>query len=462
MNIVNRMVKSTQRRAIKEIMTRVPNFSEKSIIRITYLAQLLTRNHDDKEIIRQMREKFRERHPSVQLARNIMGRLSPNSRDRLVNNLLLNDLVIGNSLRENEIFEREGFIPPLLMVISPTMRCNLNCYGCYAGEYDQHFGLPTELLDRIINEAKELGIFFITLTGGEIFTRKDIWGIWEKHNDVYFQLYTNGTLIDKEAAVRLGELGNVAPMISLEGMEKSTDGRRGQGTFRKVMDAMDYLSEEGVMFGASCTETRHNINEICSDEFVNMLVAKNAMILWYFQYIPIGRKPAFDLMPTPEQRDVFRRRVRYVRNNYPIFVGDFWNDGYFVGGCIAGGRHYLHINANGDVEPCVFCHFAVDNIKEKSLREVLNSDFFRAIRARQPYFDNLLRPCMLIDAPWVLEEVVTKCGARPTHPGAETLITELKEPLREYTKEYSKYADKAWEKDYIAKGYARGYAKINS
>ena len=462
MSIINKMVSYSQRLALKEVMTRLPKFSMNSLIRMTYLAELLTKNKDDKEVIRQLRDVFRKNHPTVQLARDVMNRLSPNSRDRLVNNLIFNDLVIGNSLRENEVYEREGFIPPLLLVISPTMRCNLKCYGCYAGEYKQDFGIPLELVDRIISEAKDLGIYFITFSGGEIFTRKDIWKIYEKHNDVYFQLYTNGTLIDREAAVRLGELGNVAPMMSLEGMEDKTDGRRGKGTFKRIMDAMDYLNEAGVLFGASCTETRNNINDICSDDFVEMLVAKKAMVLWYFQYIPIGRKPAMELMPTPKQRDEFRRRVQFVRNHYPIFVGDFWNDGYFVGGCIAGGRHYIHINANGDVEPCVFCHFAVDNIKEKSLKEALNSDFFRAIRARQPYSDNLLRPCMLIDNPWVLEEAVKESGAHPTHQGAETLITTLKEPLRKYSAEYARYADEAWEKEYIAKGFARGYAKIDS
>jgi len=462
MRIVSRMVDYTQRRALKEIMTRLPAFSLDNLVRVTYLAEFLTKNQDDKEVIRFMRKAFKSNHPSVQLARNIMGRLSPACRDRLINNLMISNLVIGNSLRENEIYEREGFVPPLLIVISPTMRCNLNCYGCYAGEYPQDHGLPFEIVDRIITEGKELGIYFITFSGGEIFTREDIWDIYKKHNDVYFQLYTNGTLIDRDAARRLSELGNVAPMISVEGMEKRTDARRGAGTFKRIMQAMDNLAEAGVPFGASCTETRDNMDEICSEEFVDFLVAKRALVLWYFQYIPIGRKPAMELVPTPEQRDEFRRRVKKIRNEKPIFVGDFWNDGYFSGGGIAGGRQYMHINANGDVEPCVFCHFAVDNIKEKSLRDALQSDFFKAIQARQPYTDNLLRPCMLIDCPDVLEEVVREHGARPTHPGAETLLTELRDPIRQYSAAYACYADRAWEKDYIAKGYARGYAKVCS
>jgi len=129
-------------------------------------------------------------------------------------------------------------------------------------------------------------------------------------------------------------------------------------------------------------------------------------------------------------------------------VADFWNDGPLVGGCIAGGRRYMHINCKGDVEPCVFVHFAVDNIKEKSLMEVVKSPFFAAIRERQKVNNkNPLLPCMIIDHPESLREVVAEHGAHPTHEGAETLITEMADYLDQYSLEYGKLADEAW-KDY--------------
>lgn len=115
---------------------------------------------------------------------------------------------------------------------------------------------------------------------------------------------------------------------------------------------------------------------------------------------------------------------------------------------MAGGHNYLHINQNGDVEPCVFAHFAVDNIKEKSLAEALNSDFFRAIRSRRPYHPNLLRPCMIIDHPHVLRECVAQGGARPTHPEAEGILTELAPDLDRYGEEYGRLADEVWMEHY--------------
>jgi MoaA/NifB/PqqE/SkfB family radical SAM enzyme len=141
------------------------------------------------------------------------------------------------------------------------------------------------------------------------------------------------------------------------------------------MDAMDNLRKEGVLFGFSATQTRENTDIITSFDFIDMLIEKGVYIGWYFQFLPIGKDPDVNLMATPQQRIKLRKFIEEVRATRPIFIGDFWNDGPFVGGCIAGGRRYIHINHKGDVEPCAFVHFAVDNIKNKSLIEALQSPF---------------------------------------------------------------------------------------
>jgi MoaA/NifB/PqqE/SkfB family radical SAM enzyme len=252
-------------------------------------------------------------------------------------------------------------------------------------------------------------------------------------------------LLDKETVQRLAELGNVAPCISIEGYEKETDERRGEGHFRTIMGAMDRLKEAGVVFGFSVTSTRHNTDVVLQDKFIDMLVKKGVTLGWYFTYVPIGRKPDVSLMQTPEQRNFQRRRVSELRNAHPVLVADFWNDGWMTNGCISAGERYFHINANGDVEPCVFAHFAVDNIKEKSLPEALNSLLFKKIRNMRPYCPNPYRPCMLIDNPEVSRAAFCMPGVYPTHPGAETLFTDLASFMGEYAAEYGKLADKAWE-----------------
>ena len=374
--------------------------------------------------------------------RRAIGQCSKRCRAKFTENLIVHEFITANPKRD-EFYSRYGFYPPFLLVISPTMRCNLNCYGCYAGEYDKGQELQTELIHHLLEEAKEMGIYFITISGGEPFIRRDLLDIFAAHDDLYFQVYTNGTFIDSSLAKALSRLGNVLPAISVEGWEKETDLRRGPGVFKKILSAMSRLRDEGVLFGFSATATRQNNELIISDEFVNFFAERGCFIGWYFNYIPIGKKPTLDLMPTPEQRIYRRNRLIELRGKIPMILADFWNDGPLVGGCIAGDR-YLHINSRGDVEPCVFVHFSVDNIRKKSLAEVLNSGFFHAIRQRRPYSSNYYRPCLIIDHPHLLRQVVGECGAHPTHPDAEGILTELSDDLDQYALAYGKMADALW------------------
>ena len=207
---------------------------------------------------------------------------------------------------------------------------------------------------------------------------------------------------------------------------------------------MDYLREAGAVFGFSSMITCQNASVVASDEFADLLIEKGCLFGWHFLYIPIGRHPDPTLMPTAEQRDMLRRDgAARIRAQKPLWVMDFWNDAPYVGGCIAGGKEYVHINSHGDVEPCIFVHFAVDNIQEKSLEDALASPYFAAIRARQPYDSNLLRPCMLIDHPHVFREIHAQYRPYPTHTGAESLVGSLACHLDRYAAEAGKILDHA-------------------
>ncbi len=447
--MVSKIKEFIANQAAKRIVAFVPYFSKENLIRLTYLAEKVLTKYDPVVIsaIREVRRYFKEDHPSVELARRIVKNLNPLCRDKLVENLFINAMFKGVD-KCKEFASKYGFEPPWFMVISPTMRCNLNCVGCSTRKYSKESDLPIEIVDRIITEAKtEMGMHFIVTQGGEMFVYNDMWKLYEKHNDVYFQVYTNGTLIDKNTAQRLAKLGNVAPMISLEGFREHTDKRRGKGVFDKVMQAMDNLREAGVLFGFSVTQTRENTDVVTSFEFIDMLIEKGAYIGWYFQFLPIGKDPDPFLMPLPEQRIKLRKFIEEVRATRPIFIGDFWNDGPYVGGCISSGRRYIHINHRVDVEPCAFVHFAVDNIKEKSLVEALQSPFFRFLRSKQPFSDNLLTPCMIIDMPHILREAVFKYGARPTHQDADQILKgEIARFLDEYSRKMQELTKHDWEK----------------
>jgi MoaA/NifB/PqqE/SkfB family radical SAM enzyme len=369
----------------------------------------------------------------------------PKSREKAAKNLLANMIIIGQR-RRCHISATLGFDIPLLLVISPTMRCPLKCYGCYSAQYTTQEDLDFEVFDRIISDAKQLGIYFIVVSGGEPFVYPRIMEIYERHNDVWFQVYTNGvSLAQKENVLALAKLGNVFPCISLEGFEEQTDRRRGKGHFKKILSAMAHLREAGVPFGFSATATRENSETIVSDEFIDFFIDQGCLLGWIFQYLPIGRKPDLSLIPIPEQRVHRRRRVLEIRRTKPLLIADFWNDGPAVGGCIAGGRRYLHINNKGDVEPCVFAHFATDNIYKKPLLDIIkDSPLYREIRKRQPYSENLLKPCMIIDNPQVLREVVQISGAFPTEENAEQILNELAPEIDRLASSYGKVADELW------------------
>jgi len=301
----------------------------------------------------------------VNLKRKVVN-VSPQAREKIIMSLVNNAMIQGQPKRA-AFAKKYGINPPNHIVISPTMVCDLKCFGCYAWQYSKKNDLPYDVCNRIIDEANAIGIYFFVITGGEPFMWDHLYDFLERHNDSFFQIYTNGQHIDEEVAKKLAKLGNAVPCISLEGFKDATDARRGEGAWDKVMNAYDVLKKHGVIYGFSITATRENNELIVSDEFIDMLEEKGVFVGWYFNYVPIGKEPNMDLMPTPEQRDYRRKRILEIRKTKHMVVADFWNDGNLVNGCMAGGKNYLHINVNGDVEPCVFVHFAADNIKEKSL-----------------------------------------------------------------------------------------------
>jgi MoaA/NifB/PqqE/SkfB family radical SAM enzyme len=373
----------------------------------------------------------------------ILAKAGPRCRAKLLDNLLVSTL---RGDRERTAYARRtGLAPPFLLVVSPTTRCNLACTGCYATNPSRDDDMPAELLDRLLGEARAMGIYFITISGGEPLARPDLLDILARHPRMYFQVFTNGTLIDARAADRLAALGHVFPVLSVEGFEAETDARRGSGTFAKITAAMDRLRERGVLFGFSATATRETSDLVVSDEFVDFYAEKGCVAGWWFSLMPVGAAAtALDRMPTPEQRLHRRRRLTELRRRLPMVLLDFLNDEALVGGCMAGGRYLAHINVRGDVEPCVFCQFAVDNLREKSLHEVLDSAYFRQIRARQPYSPNPLRGCMVTDHPQVLRDLVGAAGVRPTCAGGDGLLCSAAAGLDRYAAEWGRLADAEW------------------
>ncbi len=430
-----------------EFLNRLPSTSNETLVGVLQMGEKLVTDPIHHRILDTATTVLKEHHPAVEMLRRACTELDPKYKQSLAHFLVRT--IFGASENRKRFEEKYGFIPPASIVISPSMRCNLRCVGCYAGNYAKDSDLPQPVFERLLNECEEIGINLVTISGGEPFVYEPLLEAFERHRkSLIFMVYTNGSLMTRQMARRLRDLGNVAVFISVEGFEKETDARRGPGTFQRVMDAMDNLRSEGVFFGGSITPTRLNYQVVTSDKFVDMLVEKGCYHAWYFSYMPIGTHPSLDLMPLPEQRNALRKGVQYQRARKPILMADFWNDGALVQGCMAGGKLYLHVNNNGDYEPCVFVHFSVDNAKEKSLTEALQSSFFRTIRDNQPFSHNYLRPCPIIDYPQMMRKFIHEAGAHPTHQGADSLVTRLAPDLDGYSQGVADIYNEVWQEEY--------------
>jgi MoaA/NifB/PqqE/SkfB family radical SAM enzyme len=432
---------AVQRKVINQMLKLAASDDKAKIVRAFRLAERITPDQY-KGSVRFVTDKVKDDHPALFIAKHVSSRLSPRCRDAFIECLIVNNLLRGVAKRK-DLVERTGMRAPTTILMSPTMRCNLTCDGCYAAEYSPDQDLDRALLQKIVDEGNDMGVYLFTMLGGEPFMYDELLDFAAENKDAYFQVFTNGTLLDHDTIDELAKIGNIAPMLSLEGSPELTDQRRGPGVHGQVMEIMDHLGEAGVLFGYSCTVARNNWQAIVSDEFVDPLIAKGAMLSWHFLYMPVGRDPDTTMMLTPEERNQFRLDIQRIRATKPIFPVDFWGDAPWVNGCIAG-KHYMHVNSGGWVEPCIFTHFATDNIRDVSLLEAFNSPFFQEIRRRQPFNHNLLMPCMWIDNPQQAREIMAATGAQPTHPGGDVMLTNLQPELDLYAHEVDRVYNPIW------------------
>ena len=374
-----------------------------------------------------------------------IGRLNPEVRNRLVKSFLVDSNLLAWPKQEQSR-ERYRCNIPWAILLDPTSACNLHCTGCWAAEYGHKLNLSYDDIESIIEQGTELGCHVYIYTGGEPMVRKrDLIRLCEAHPDCAFLCFTNATLIDEEFCQDMLRVANFVPAISAEGFEEATDARRGQGVFKKVSRAMGLLREHGLPFGVSCCFTSANASSIASEEYFDWLIDQGALFAWIFTFMPVGVDSPAELQPHADQRERLYHFVREMRQKKPLFTLDFQNDGEFVGGCIAGGRRYLHINAAGDVEPCVFAHYSNANIHDVSLLDALRSPIFMAYYEGQPFNGNYLRPCPILENAGALAQMVERTGAKSTDLQHAESAEDLCAKCKPRADEWAPVAKRLWE-----------------
>lgn len=385
-------------------------------------------------------------HPYYPFIRRIFTEVDPGVTKKLLVNFFVNAVLAGWK-QEEAMREKYQCNIPWAILLDPTSACNLHCTGCWAAEYGHKLNLSYEEIDDIITQGKELGVYMYIYTGGEPLVRKkDLIRLCEKHDDCVFLSFTNGTLIDEDFAEEMLRVGNFVPAISLEGFEDATDERRGAGVYQHVQKAMKLLNEKKLVYGISACYTRANYESISSEEFYDSLIAEGARFVWFFHYMPVGNDASLELLPTVEQRIGMIEKIRRYRSEKPLFAMDFQNDAQYVGGCIAGGRRYLHINANGDVDPCVFIHYSTSNIRQQSLLECLQSPLMMQYHDNIPFNENMLKPCPMLENSGKLTEMVNAAKAHSTDLQSPQSAEDLCANTKEYAENWSAPAEEVWEK----------------
>jgi MoaA/NifB/PqqE/SkfB family radical SAM enzyme len=297
--------------------------------------------------------------------------------------------------RRRQWSEKGVQVPPF-MIVSVTRRCNLRCAGCFVHAQARPVGEELSMAEfrTLFRDARDLGVSVVALAGGEPLTRPEILDVAADFPELTFPLITNGSLLDEALLDKLARLRNVIPVISLEGVEYETDERRGTGVYKKALEAMAKLRDRRIFFGASLMVTRYNFNLVTGRGFVGDLVDRGSRLFFYVDYVPI--KPGTEyLVPTATQRKLEPLTMMLLRQEFRgLFVASAVSEVAY-GGCMAAGEGFVHVSAEGDLEPCPFAPFSDTNLRRVPLRVALQSSFLRGIRESDEHLSESAGGCAL-------------------------------------------------------------------
>jgi MoaA/NifB/PqqE/SkfB family radical SAM enzyme len=311
--------------------------------------------------------------------------------------------------------QRGEVFPPFLYV-SIINSCNLRCQGCWVDVAAKQQIIEPEAMHQLIREAKAMGNVFFGIVGGEPFMHPHLLDMLAEHPDCYFQVFTNGQFIRSETARRMRQLGNVTPLISIEGNEIVSDQRRGRpGVFSKTMQGLQNCLQHKVFTGVCTSLCQTNIDDLLTEQWLDRLIDMGVMYAWFHVYRPMGPDANPQLCLTPEQQLRARRFVVEMRAKKPIIIIDAYYDGEGKALCPAATGISHHINPWGGIEPCPIVQFTKESIHAneadpRSLRDkFLHSEFLRDFRALA---QATTRGCIVLERPDLLKQLVEKHGAQ--------------------------------------------------
>lgn len=293
---------------------------------------------------------------------------------------------VKKSAKIREEYEENGTHIPAFLIASIASQCNLNCTGCYSrasgacGSDVMKSDLTAKEWQSVFKEASQLGIAFILLAGGEPFMRRDVIEIAAQTKNMIFPVFTNGTMLDEESLTLLNESRNLVPVLSIEGGADETDKRRGSGTYSAVHEAMRKFKEKDILFGVSITVSSENLHMVTAPSFVSHLRDSGCGLVFFVEYVPISEGTRH-LALNQDDLEMLSHSISALKKSIDdMIILSFPGDEVAMGGCLASGRGFFHINSSGGAEPCPFSPYAKQNLKTSGILEVLESEYFSELR----------------------------------------------------------------------------------
>jgi MoaA/NifB/PqqE/SkfB family radical SAM enzyme len=307
-----------------------------------------------------------------------------------------------NKLRA-ALADKENLVVPPVLIISVTNDCNLACAGCYACHQnrDKNVEMNMAQITRVVDEAAALGVSVVMIAGGEPFMKPDILELPKKYPQLLFVMFTNGLLLTGDTASAVGKLKNLVPVLSLEGGLLLTDARRGAGVYDAVKSVMRDLDENKQLFGVSVTLTSVNYDEVVRSDYLKTMQDTGCRAAFLIEYVPCGAED-LSLCLTDEQKEHLRAVEKDLYKQHDMLVVSLPGNEDPYGGCLASGRGFLHISANGALEACPFAPYSDTSVKDMPLKQALQSRLIAEVRDNHDKLKESRGGCALKEnAEWV-------------------------------------------------------------
>jgi MoaA/NifB/PqqE/SkfB family radical SAM enzyme len=320
---------------------------------------------------------------------------------------------------------RQGIYFPPFLYISILNSCNLRCQGCWVDVDAPRKAIDLETLNRTVKDAVAHGNAFFGILGGEPFMHPELLDFLAQHPDCYFQVFTNGQLITAKTAEAMRKLGNVTPLVSVEGTSTVSDERRGRkDVLNRTLRGLRHCLDARLLTGVATSLCQTNLADLLSTRWLQQLIDMGVHYTWYHTYRPVGPKISAELALRPEQIRQVREFVTEQRAHMPIAIVDAYYDHAGKALCPMATGISHHISPTGAIEPCPIIQFATENINDsRGIYETFTrSGFLKDFRETAAQHT---RGCVVLERPDLVEALAAKHGAKDTTL-RQTALAELR------------------------------------